>query len=138
MRLLRGRKEQAAIRVEGDRLIIEACRSNCTGDDEPEFEVVTNAVGHVLVDGGGVVQSRGPFPPQRALDATVTRGGVIRLTSLRPDRVRAEITDGGTIKATPRETLQGSIQGDGSIIYWGQPSITTSIDGPGVVVRADD
>jgi beta-lactamase regulating signal transducer with metallopeptidase domain len=138
VRLVRGREDQAAVRVEGDRLIIQACRSSCTRDDEPEIEVVTDVVQHVLVDGGGAVQSRGPFPRQGALHATVTRGGVIRLTSLRPDRVKAEIIDGGTIKTTARDTLHGAIQGDGSIVYWGKPSITTSINGPGVLVRADD
>lgn len=136
-RLVRGSTDLTDIAVRGRRLVIDACTSSCQGY-RPEIEIVTPRLDRVTVEGGGSVQSKGSFPDQPTLFAAISGGGLIRISGIEAARVSATVSGGGTIKTSVRDALEAVIRGDGSIVYWGEPSVASSVTGGGVVVRADD
>lgn len=90
----------------------------------------------MAVWGGGTIQAEDDMPAQPSLALQIGNGGLILLDRLQADRVTARVDGGGTIKTRVRTGLNATIRGEGSIVYWGNPSISSSVDGGGVVVGA--
>lgn len=137
VRLVRGREDMLRFTADGDRLRIRACVADCP-DYEPEIEIITPHIAGVAVQGGGTIQARRGFPAQPLLVAAVSGGGLIHLGGIEAGQVDAKVSGGGTIKTHARNDLDATIRGEGSIVYWGNPAVVSSVRGGGVVVRADD
>lgn len=135
--LIRGDSERTGMHVESSTLVIEACAAECR-NYRPALDIVVPKLEQVTVRGGGAVQSQSRFPDQAELAARVVDGGLIRVGGIAAARVRATIEGGGTIKTTVGEELAAAVRGHGSVIYWGNPAVTSSVSGGGVIVRADD
>lgn len=137
VRLLRGNHQSTKMIIREGRLEIEACTSLCE-KYEPEIEIVTPRLDEVTAQDGAAIQSKGEFPGQSSLAMAIKGGGLIRMSGIEAARVTATVNGGGTIKTSVKDALKAVITGDGSIIYWGDPSVTSSLAGKGVIVRADD
>ncbi len=128
---------QPDITVRDGELVIDGCTRSCSGG-QPDIEIVTPRLEQVTVEGGGAVQSKGSFPGQPSMVAAIRGGGLIRISGIEAGRVTATISGGGTIKTHVRDALDAAIRGDGSVVYWGNPEVKSSVAGGGVIVRADD
>jgi hypothetical protein len=134
--LLKGSTDYSSVRiVEGDRLVIERCRSRCPKGYELVVEVRTPDIDGIMVADGGSIRSSGSFPRQASLQAAVRDGGTIDLRSMTVESVAAAVQDGGRILAKPKKALVGSVARGGVITYWGSPTVTSSIQKGGVVAR---
>ncbi len=137
VRLIRGREGMARFSADGNRLRIRTCSADCAGF-EPVIEIVTPYIAEVAVRGGGSVQARRGFPAQSSLIASIRGSGFIHLGAIEAGRIHAKVDGGGTIKALARDNLDAVIRGNGTIVYWGHPSVSSSVLGGGLVVAADD
>lgn len=134
--LVRGSSEKTDFTVDHqNRLVIRACVASCSGY-LPKIEIVAPRIDVMAVSGGGTIQAQDDMPAQPSLALQISNGGLILLDRLEADRVTARVDGGGTIKTRVRNDLNATVIGEGSIVYWGNPSINSSIDGGGVVVGA--
>ncbi|HEU0224230.1 MAG TPA: M56 family metallopeptidase, partial [Steroidobacteraceae bacterium] len=123
------RKTEITIRDDG-RLMIE-------GSHGLQVEVVTPPLTALAVAEGGRMQTRGVFPAQRQVTATVSQGGTIDIRSLEVVNVTALVDNGGRIFTKPRAALSATVEQGGNVTYWGEPIVTSSIRYGGVVVQGE-
>jgi hypothetical protein len=137
--LLRGDVDQTRITVaSGDRLIIDKqCRMRCPRGYELEIEIVAPELSNITVAQGGWIQTRGSFPRQAELVATVDNGGTIDIRSMSVGSVTASVLSGGRILTRPLTTMAARVEDGGNITYWGDARVTQSIEHGGVVTRGD-
>ena len=133
--LLTGNTDCVQINSDGGVLVIDKNRGACRGKQQLEIEIVTPKVEEVSVANGGMLQSRGSFPRQAEIKATVTQGGRIDIRSITADRVTASVEQGGRILVTPQVVLSASVANGGQITYWGEPQIQKSIDHGGAISK---
>src|SRR5580692_6578369 len=73
--LLAGNTQYTRIRIEdGDKLVIDACNSDCPNHYDLEIEIVTPDIQGVSIEGGGHVETASGFPAQSAIAAAVEGG----------------------------------------------------------------
>lgn len=118
-------------------LIIEKRKSKGGRRTELEIEVLTPELIGVTVAHGGMIQSRGIFPRQAALVATVDNGGTVDIRSMSVGTVSASVLSGGRIFAKPLTAMAASVVEGGNITYWGDARVTQSIEGGGVIEKGD-
>ena len=136
VRLVRGDSEMTRFAVDDrNRLVIRACVTSCPGY-QPEIEIIAPRIDRIAVQGGGTIQAQDNFPAQSALDLQIRNGGLILLDRLEADQVTARVDGGGMIKTRARNNLSATVKGEGSIVYWGNPTVDSNIDEGGVVVGA--
>ena len=123
------------IRTVGDRLVIAPCSGECPRGHHIEVEVVTPAVSRVAVTDGGILHVVGDFPRQAAATASVSSGGTVDVRWLEASKVAASVSNGGRILARPGRELTARISDGGSITYWGDAAVTSSVRRGGVVVQ---
>lgn len=124
-----------AVRVEGERLVIDRCGGACRFGHPIEVDVVTPEIGGLAVSDGGLVRLQGEFPRQAAVAASVTSGGTIDIRLLAAASVSAAVSQGGRILTAPRRDLAASVSNGGNVTYWGDAVVTSSVRRGGVVVR---
>lgn len=122
------------IRSDGDRLVIAPCSGVCR-DKHIEVDIVTPAVSRLAVTDSGIIHVVGDFPRQAAVAASVTNGGTLDIRWLEADSVSASVSHGGRILARPGRHLAASISDDGNITYWGDATVTSSVQRGDAIVR---
>lgn len=127
---------QVTVTSEGG-LIIEKRKSKGARRSELEIEVLTPELIGVTVAHGGMIQSRGSFPRQAALVATVDNGGTVDVRSMSVGTVSASVLSGGRILAKPLTAMAASVAEGGNITYWGDARVTQSIQHGGVIEKGD-
>lgn len=135
--VLKGSPDHARITISSEEALIidKTCNDKCGRGYELEVEIVTPEVVHVTVAHGGWLQSRGAFPRQTELGATVDNGGTLDIRSLSVDSVTASVLSGGRILTKPRTSMVASVVQGGNITYWGNARVTQSIRHGGVVEK---
>jgi Putative auto-transporter adhesin, head GIN domain len=134
--VLKGNLDDAQIIIaSGDVLVIDKCKGECDHRYELEVEIVTPTVARLTQAHGGWIQTRGSFPRQTELTATVENGGTIDIRSMSVASLKASVLQGGRIFATPLTALVARVEQGGNITYWGDPRVTQSIEHGGVIVR---
>lgn len=134
--ILEGDLEHSSIAiVEGNRLRIEKCSGGCPRGYRLLVEIVTPDIDALAVNDGGWIEGRGTFPRRESLAAAVENGGTIDVRAMTLDAVVAAVHSGGRILAKPERDLVGAVAQGGAILYWGNPSVTSSIDHGGVIQR---
>lgn len=123
------RKTEITVRDDG-RLMIE-------GSHGLQVEVVTPPLTALAVAEGGRIQTRGEFPAQRQVTATVSQGGTVDIRSLDVANVTTSVDNGGRIFTRPRAALTATVEQGGNVTYWGEPVVTSSIRYGGVVVQGE-
>jgi hypothetical protein len=135
---LKGNPDETQVTiVSGDRLVVDKCKSKCTGEYELEIEIVTPELGSITLAHGGWIQSRGSFPRQAAIDVTVDNGGTIDIRSMSVANVKASVLSGGRILTTPLTAMAATVVQGGNITYWGDARVTQSIEHGGVIEKGD-
>lgn len=133
---LKGSPDHTQVTIaSGDGLIIEKCKSTCARGYELEIEILTPELARLAVAEGGTIQSRGSFPRQAAIDVAVSNGGTIDIRSMSVASVTASVVSGGRILADPLTAMVARVVDGGSITYWGEAHVTSSIQNGGVVTR---
>jgi beta-lactamase regulating signal transducer with metallopeptidase domain len=136
--LVKGDAKYSEIRIRDDgRLVIDRCPKSCPHRHDFEVEVVTPALAAVAVAEGGTLQSRGRFPDQPEIDASVSQGGRLDIRSMSVANVKASVYSGGRIFVKPTTSLSARIEQGGNVTYWGDIVVTSSIEFGGVVVEGD-
>jgi hypothetical protein len=134
--VLKGNLDDTQITIaSGDVLVIDKCKNECSHRYELEVEIVTPVVDRLTHAHGGWIQTRGSFPRQAALTATVEHGGTIDIRSMSVASLTASVLQGGRIFAKPLTALVARVEQGGNITYWGDPRVTQSIEQGGVIVR---
>jgi hypothetical protein len=134
--VLKGNPDDAQITIaSGDVLVIDKCKGECAHRYELEVEIVTPAVAHLTQAHGGWIQSRGSFPRQAELTATVDNGGTIDIRSMSVASLTASVLSGGKILAKPLAEMVARVVQGGNITYWGDARVSQSIEHGGVIVR---
>lgn len=135
---LKGSPDDVQVSIEsGDELVIEKRKSKSERRHELEIEVITPELERLTVAHGGMIQSRGTFPRQAAIDVTVDNGGTIDIRSMSVGSITASVLSGGRIFAKPLTAMAASVVQGGNITYWGDARVTPSIEKGGVIVRGD-
>ena len=135
---LKGSPGDAQVTVtSGGGLVIEKRKSKGARRSELEIEVLTPELIGVTVAHGGMIQSRGSFPRQAALVATVDNGGTVDIRSMSVGTVSASVLSGGRILAKPLTAMAASVAEGGNITYWGEARVTQSIERGGVIEKGD-
>jgi len=136
--LLAGSTQYTRIRIEdGDKLVIDACNSDCPNRYDLEIEIVTPDIRGVAIEGGGHIETAGGFPAQNAIAADIEGGGHIDLGKIDAKTANAAVHGGGHILIHADSTLNAAVEGGGSIRYTGNPQVMSAVNGGGSV-RADD
>ena len=134
--VLKGDPGDAQITIaSGDVLVIDKCKNECAHRHELEVEIVTPAVASLTQAHGGWIQSRGSFPRQAQLTATVDNGGTIDIRSMSVASLTASVLQGGRIFAMPLTEIVARVVQGGNITYWGDARVAQSIEHGGVIVR---
>jgi hypothetical protein len=134
--ILKGSTQYTSFKMEGpDKLVIDACNSDCPMQYDLEIDIVTPDVRAVAISGGGRVESAAGFPAQGAITAAVNGGGHIDLRSVAAENGTAAVDGGGHIEIRTSGHLTAAVNGGGRILYVGNPQVTTAIDGGGSVQR---
>ena len=137
VRLIDGSMELSRVEVtRSGELIIDKCRTKCPKGYRPEFEVFAPSLTRISVAHGGRLESRGRFPRQANLAVDVSNGGTIDVRAIAVDRVTASVRQGGGILTTARTLLSATVSNGGSVTYWGDPQVRSSVDHGGAVQRA--
>ena len=133
---LKGSPDRTQVTVaDGGGLLIEKCKRECARGYELEIEIVTPNLARVAVAQGGTIESRGSFPPQAEIVATVDNGGTIDIRSMSVGSVTASVLSGGRIFVQPLTAMVARVVDGGNITYWGDAPVTESIEHGGVIVR---
>jgi beta-lactamase regulating signal transducer with metallopeptidase domain len=134
--LLSGDPQLTAVTMRDDgRLVIDRCKERCPRGHDLEVEIVTPDLAALAVAEGGTIQSRGDFPSQPHIDATVSQGGTIDIRSMAVQSVTASVESGGRIFVAPATALSATIEQGGVITYWGDAVVKSSVQHGGVVAR---
>jgi hypothetical protein len=138
VRLMKGSTAYTRIHPDPDnpnKLVIEACNSDCPHHYDLEVEIVTPAIGGVAISGGGSITSDGSFPSQHTISAAVHGGGAIDIKAIDAADATAAVECGGVILVRAKDGLTAAVNGGGRIKYWGNPRTTEAIDGGGSVSK---
>ena len=119
--------------VDGNKLVIDACNSDCPRQYDLEIEIMTPDVRAVAIEGGGRIESAPGFPAQGSITAAVNGGGHIDLRNVAAQNGSAAVDGGGHIELKASGHLTAAVNGGGNIRYVGNPQVTTAIDGGGSV-----
>ena len=139
--LIKGSREYTRVTVSPEGgLLIEKCSRKCARGYELAIEIVTPELARVSVAEGGTLQSRGAFPRQAEIGATVTNGGTVDIRSMPVGRVTASVLSGGRVFVQPLTSIVANVVQGGIILYWGDPRVSRSIEHGGVIEKgtADD
>jgi hypothetical protein len=117
----------------GQRLVIDACTSDCPHLYRLRIEIQSPQVPDLGVSGGGAITVMGGFAPQRQLSTAVNGGGRIDSRAVEAAAVSAAVNGGGELLVRARSTLSGAVNGGGLVRYWGNPQVSTAIQGGGAV-----
>jgi hypothetical protein len=116
--LLKGSTQFTTATIRDDKqLVIDACNSDCPSHYDLEVEIVTPDVDAVAVKGGGAIESAGDFPNQKMITAAVQGGGSVDLRSI------------------DARSGTAAVNGGGHIVYWGDPSVISAINGGGRISK---
>lgn len=138
VRLIHGSTQFTRFAVEdGDKLRIEACRSDCPHHYDLEVEITTPRISALAISGGGRIESAGGFPAPDKIALAVEGGGAIDTRALDVGRATAAVDGGGDITLRADRELTAAIHGGGKIRYWGNPHVVQAIDGGGEVERGE-
>jgi hypothetical protein len=118
-----------------NKLVIEACNSDCPHNYDLEIEVVTPDISGVAISGGGHIESASGFHGVHKIAAAVHGGGKIDIRSLDASEATAAIDGGGGILLKASSTLTAAVNGGGHIEYWGNPQVTEAVNGGGSVSK---
>lgn len=121
--------------ADADRLVIDKCKTDCPRGYELEIEIVTPDISKISVSDGGTIQSRGSFPRQTEIGVAVSHGGTIDIRSIEVGSVTASVTQGGRIFTNAQDALSASILNGGSITYWGDARVMSSVQRGGDVAK---
>ena len=133
--LLQGSVQQTSVEVDGDWLVIDRAKSVPHRNYRLEIEVVTPWIAEVSVQHGGTLQSRGAFPPQASIEASVSNGGTLDIRSIETDNVEAAVSQGGRIFLKADQSLVASVHQGGIITWWGDARVRRSVRHGGAVVQ---
>ena len=133
--LLQGSLQQTSVTVDGDWLVIDRPKSVPHRGYRLEIEVVTPWIAEVSVQEGGTLQSRGAFPPQASIEASVSNGGTLDIRSIETDNVEAAVSQGGRIFLKAGQSLVASVNQGGIITWWGDARVRRSVRHGGAVVH---
>ncbi|HKR60706.1 MAG TPA: hypothetical protein VJS64_13380 [Pyrinomonadaceae bacterium] len=134
--LLKGSLDYTGVTiVDGGRLVVDRCKSECPRGYDLEIEIVTPDIARVSIADGGWIQSRGSFPRQAEMAVAVKDGGTIDIRSIPVGSVTASVYSGGRIFTRPLTAMSASVVDGGLITYWGDARVSKSIKGGGVVTR---
>ncbi len=82
---------------------------------ELAVEIVTPHLARVSVRDGGTIESRGNFPLQSEITASVRDGGAIDIRTIRVDRIIASVSDGGRIFVMPNLSMFATVMNGGNM-----------------------
>lgn len=133
--MVQGSLRQTRVAIADDWLVIDRCARHCPREYHLEIEVVTPEIASLAVENGGMIQSRGAFPPQPAIEVSVDQGGAIDIRSMAAAGVEASVNQGGAIFTNPRDSLLASVTAGGNITYWGDAVVRSSTRHGGAVVK---
>lgn len=133
---LKGSPDHTRVTVSSEgELLIDKCKSKCARGYELEIEIIAPELTRVSVAEGGRLQSRGSFPRQAEIGATVTNGGTVDIRSMSVGSVTASVVSGGRIFVTPLTAIVASVVQGGIILYWGDARVRQSIEQGGVIEK---
>jgi hypothetical protein len=121
--------------ADGDRLVIDKYKGQCSRGYKLEIEIITPYIDEIVASDGGVIQSRGSFPRQKEIEAAVRNGGTIDIRAIVTDRVTASVEEGGRILTKPQISLSASVASGGEITYWGDAHVESSVRNGGGVIK---
>ena len=113
---------------DGDKLVIDACDSDCPRPYNLEIEIVTPQIHGVALSGGGEIVAERGFAPQHELGVAIEGGGEIDVRAIPVSSAAAAVDGGGDIRLRAERALQAAVNGGGNISYWGNPSVTSAVD----------
>ncbi len=120
---------------EGNKLVIDACDSNCPHTYDLEIEIASPDLDGAAIDGGGEIVAQGSFPGQDRLALAVNGGGDIDMRPVKAAAVDAAVNGGGDIHLTATRALNAAVSGGGDITYRGNPQVNEAVQGGGDVER---
>ena len=134
--LLKGSLTYTEVTIaDGDRLVIDKCKSKCPRGYELEVEIVAPAIAGISIADGGTIEGRGSFPQRAEISVAVRDGGAIDIRSMPVDSVTAAVDQGGAIFTKAHSALNASIHQGGVITYWGDPRVVSSVQHGGFVIK---
>lgn len=92
-------------------------------------DIQTNAL-RVTLSGAGKLTLSGSAPSQ---DVTLSGAGAYEGGDLASNSARVTVSGAGSAHVKVRDTLDATISGIGSIVYFGDPVVTQHVTGPGSV-----
>lgn len=131
--LLRGSEDISVITVTDERLVIDKCRDKCPRGYELQVEIVTPLINAIAIANGGLIESRGNFPLQPAMNLAVSHGGTVDARTISANNITAAVKQGGRILANPQVTMAATVSNGGIITYWGNAQVTSSTQHGGAV-----
>lgn len=131
--------------VNGKTLDIDPCPNNFTcmlHRNDLDVEIVSPQVEAIEVHGGAVLEARGKFPKQAALDLEAHGGAKLDVKAISAETVTAEAHGGGSIYTNVISNLVAEAHGGGVIRYSGDPAhfatqghLTTHTHGGGSISK---
>ncbi len=94
-----------------------------------QSDIQTSAL-QVTLSGAGKLTLAGSAPRQ---DVTLSGVGAYEATDLASNVASVDVSGAGSARVKVRDTLDATISGVGSIIYYGNPTVTQHVTGPGSV-----
>lgn len=114
------------------------CRAPCRNRPEGVVSITTPSLAAVQISGGGTIRIAKGFPSAGHLEVQVRGGGSIDASNLIAESVRAEVHGGGSVYVSPLRSLQALVRGGGTLVYFGDPEVASTIDSGGSVRRAGE
>lgn len=121
--------------ISASRLAVERLAVRSSGAGEILLSGLSAETLEVEVLAGGPVRAAGEVDSQRARLAAF---GAYEAGDLRSRVAAVEVSHVGPATVRVSERLRASIRGAGSVYYYGDPSVESSITGSGSVVRLGD
>ena len=134
--VLKGSLDYTRFKIaDGRSLVIDRCDIRCPRGYDLQIEIVTPDIVGLLVTDGGTIQIRAGFPPKTEIEAAVRDGGAIDIRSMVVDRVTASVKEGGVILTIPQIALSASVVNGGTINYWGDAHVESSVRSGGDISK---
>lgn len=133
--LLKGSTQFTRVKLEGDKLVIDACNDQCPNLYDLEIEITAPTLTAFSLEGGGHIEAKGDFAQADKLSVAVHGGGRLDLRAIPAAAVNAAVMGGGDILVKAERTLNAAVMGGGVIHYSGEPQIHHSVMGGGSVVH---
>lgn len=121
--VIKGDLAKIDLHMAGNTLDISPCKEKswCWGSNPLEVEIVSPAIDHLDIHGGGDLKAVGDFPHQPSLRVDVHGGGDLDCRAIPAENVDANVHGGGDAYVNAITSLNAEVHGGGDLTYIGNP-----------------